>query len=74
MTSKAELIYDEPRLLQLDGEVIGKFKTLNVELLAGAVNLITTGRNKYIKGNIAKASPARPAQVKRSHRKRNSKN
>ena len=74
MTSKAELIYDEPRLLQLDGEVIGKFKTLNVELLAGAVNLITTGRNKYIKGNIAKASPARPTQVKRSHRKRNSKN
>ncbi|MGB5664842.1 MAG: hypothetical protein WBM60_16460, partial [Eudoraea sp.] len=49
MTSKAELIYDEPRLLQLDGEVIGKFKTLKVELLEGAVNLITTGRNEYIK-------------------------
>lgn len=48
MTSKAELIYDEPRLLQLDGEVIGKFKTLKVELLPGAVNLITTGRNEYI--------------------------
>ena len=48
-TSKAELIFEEPRLLQLDGEVIGKFKNITVELLAGAINLITTGRNKYIK-------------------------
>ena len=52
-TSKAELIFDEPRLLQLDGEVIGKYKTLSVELLAGAVNLITTGRNEYIKNNVS---------------------
>lgn len=48
-TSKAELIFDTPRLLQLDGEVIGKFKNISIELLAGAVNLITTGRNKYVK-------------------------
>ena len=53
-TSKAELIFDEPRLLQLDGEVIGKYKTLSVELLAGAVNLITTGRNEYIKNKASR--------------------
>jgi len=50
MASKAEITFDKARLLQLDGEVIGKFKTLNVELLAGAVNLITSGRNEYVKG------------------------
>ena len=49
MTSKAELIFDQPRLLQLDGEVIDKFESISVELLPGAVNLITTGRNEYIK-------------------------
>jgi diacylglycerol kinase family enzyme len=48
MTSKAELIFDQPRLLQLDGEVIDKFESIRVELLPGAVNLITTGRNEYI--------------------------
>ncbi len=53
-TSKAELIFEEPRLLQLDGEVTGKYKNITVELLAGAVNLITTGRNNYIKNNISK--------------------
>ena len=52
-TSKAEFIFEEPRLLQLDGEVIGKFKNITVELLAGAVKLITTGRNKYIKNNVS---------------------
>ena len=50
-TSMAEFIFDTPRLLQLDGEVIGKFKNISIELLAGAVNLITTGRNKYIKNH-----------------------
>lgn len=49
ITSKAELVFDTPRLLQLDGEVIGKFKNITIELLAGAVNLITTGKNKYVK-------------------------
>lgn len=48
MTSKAELIFDRPRLLQLDGEVIDKFKSITVELLPGAVKLITTRTNKYI--------------------------
>ncbi len=37
---KAEINFDKPRLLQLDGEIIGKFKKLNVILHPGAVKLI----------------------------------
>lgn len=46
-THKAEIIFDEPRLLQLDGEVIQKYQRLDIELLQGAVNFITTTKNQY---------------------------
>ena len=44
----AEIAFDEPRLLQLDGEVIGKFEKIKVEMMKGAVKLITHGGNQYI--------------------------
>ena len=44
-TDYAEIEFDEPRLLQLDGEVIGKFDKIKVEMLKGAVNLITNSDN-----------------------------
>ena len=51
---KAKLTFDEPLMLQLDGEIIEKYKTIDVELVPGAVKLITTTKNKniiQIKGN-----------------------
>ena len=38
----ARVHFDEPRILQLDGEIIGSFEELNVELLKGAVQIIST--------------------------------
>jgi len=37
----ARVYFDEPRILQLDGEIIGSFAELNVELLKGAVQIIS---------------------------------
>lgn len=48
-TDKAAIIFDEPRLLQLDGEVIQKYDRLDIELLKGAVKFITTTENQYYK-------------------------
>ena len=45
---KAKLTFDEPLLLQLDGEIIEKYKTIDIELIPGAVKLITTTNNKNI--------------------------
>ncbi len=45
---KARITFDQPRTLQLDGEVIGKFQELNIEILKGAVRLITHNDNAYI--------------------------
>jgi diacylglycerol kinase family enzyme len=39
--SYAKLYFDEPRTLQLDGEIIGEFEELEVELLKGAVRIIS---------------------------------
>ncbi|MDF1571383.1 MAG: diacylglycerol kinase family protein [Bacteroidales bacterium] len=47
-TKKAEISFDKPRLLQLDGETIGKFRKLRVKVIKGAVKLITTGNNSYL--------------------------
>lgn len=47
---KADISFDEPRLLQLDGEVTGKFRKLRVKIHKGAVNLITTADNPYLGG------------------------
>ena len=45
---KAKLTFDEPMMLQLDGEIIEKYKTIELELIPGAVKLITTTNNKNI--------------------------
>ncbi len=47
-TENAEIEFEEPRMLQLDGEVIGKFEKLKVEMMKGAVRLITHGGNEYL--------------------------
>ena len=47
-TSEAEILFDRPRLLQLDGEVIGEFEKLKVSILKGAVKLITHRGNTYL--------------------------
>ncbi len=48
-TTKAEIVFDQPRLLQLDGEVIENYERLTIELLIGAVNLITHKDNLNLK-------------------------
>ncbi len=47
-TGHAEVDFDRPRLLQLDGEVIGKFNHLKINILPGAVRLITHNDNYYL--------------------------
>ena len=46
-TGEAEILFDQPRLLQLDGEIIGEFEKLKVNIVKGAVKLITHGGNTY---------------------------
>lgn len=46
--TKARIEFDRPRLLQLDGEVIQEYDTIDVEILKGAARLITTSRNKCL--------------------------
>jgi diacylglycerol kinase family enzyme len=43
----AIITFDKPRLLQLDGEVIGKFEQINVKTVPSAVNFITTNENEF---------------------------
>ncbi len=40
----ARLSFDQPRTLQLDGEIIGTFEELEVELLKGAVRIISSNK------------------------------
>lgn len=47
-TNKAAIHFEQPRLLQLDGEIIGKFKQVTVEVMPGAVKLITNKENIYL--------------------------
>jgi diacylglycerol kinase (ATP) len=47
-TDKASIHFNQPRLLQLDGEIIGEFKQLKVEVMPGAVKLITNKENLYL--------------------------
>ena len=46
---EAMIHFSQPRLLQLDGEVIGKFETLKIRLIPGAIRLLTHLGNKYMK-------------------------
>ena len=45
---RAKLTFDKPRLLQLDGEVAERYKTVDIQMLPGAIRLITTRKNKNI--------------------------
>ena len=47
-TTEAEILFDTPRLLQLDGEVVGEFEKLKINILKGAVKVISH------KGNVKK--------------------
>ena len=47
-TDKASIHFDQPRLLQLDGEIIGEFQQLTVSVMPGAVKLITNKENIYL--------------------------
>ncbi|MGB5229664.1 MAG: diacylglycerol kinase family protein [Eudoraea sp.] len=49
VTKEAEIEFEEPRLLQLDGEVIGMFDKIDVKILTGAIKLITHHDNINIK-------------------------
>lgn len=48
-TTEAEIHFEQARLLQLDGEIIGKFKELKIKILPGAVKLITNNSNKFLR-------------------------
>ena len=48
-TKSAEIHFEKPRLLQLDGEVIGNFSKLIVGILPGAIKFITNKDNKFLK-------------------------
>ena len=47
-TKKARIEFDEPRMLQLDGEVIEPLQVIDIELLAGAARLLTTAKNTHM--------------------------
>lgn len=47
-TQHAEIKFETPQLLQLDGEVIGKYDYLKVEILNNAVQLITHSENAFV--------------------------
>ena len=47
-TDEAAINFEKPRLLQLDGEVIGKFSELKIKILHGAVKFITDNNNKFL--------------------------
>ncbi len=47
-TTKARIEFSEPRLLQLDGEVIEPMQVIDIELLKGAARLLTTRKNKHL--------------------------
>lgn len=48
-TDKATIKFKSPRLLQLDGEVIGNYDEIKIETLKGAVKLISHNENLYLK-------------------------
>ncbi len=50
-TQEAVISFEKPRMLQLDGEVIGKFKELNIKILPSAVNFITNNNNIFLTNN-----------------------
>jgi YegS/Rv2252/BmrU family lipid kinase len=47
-TKKAKVYLETPRLLQLDGEVIGEVEVIDIEVLSGVVPLITHQGNPHV--------------------------
>jgi diacylglycerol kinase (ATP) len=47
-TDEAELSFEKPRQLQLDGEVTGSFDHVKIRILKAAVKMITTRDNQHI--------------------------
>ncbi len=45
--TSVEISLDKPRILQLDGEIIGKQDKINASIIANAVNLVTTTKNPF---------------------------
>jgi diacylglycerol kinase family enzyme len=46
--TKAKLSFEKEHTLQLDGELKGDFKEIDIEILPAAVPIITTGSNRYL--------------------------
>lgn len=55
-TKSATVHFNEPLLLQLDGEVIGKCKKITAEILPGGVKFITTGENFFLNNGAGNLS------------------
>ena len=47
-TDKAKIRFNEPKLLQLDGEVIDEFKELKIDILPGAIEFIITSKTSNL--------------------------
>lgn len=47
--TSANISFEKPQVLQLDGEVIGKEKTLQIEIFPGGVQLISSRDNIFVK-------------------------
>lgn len=47
-TKSARIQFDKPRMLQLDGEVIGECESIEAEIIPGGAKYITTGDNHFI--------------------------
>ncbi len=45
---KAKIKFDEAKMLQLDGELIGKFSEIEVDIISSAANFITTRNNQFL--------------------------
>jgi len=45
---KAKIKFDEAKMLQLDGELIGKFSDIEVDIISSAANFITTRNNQFL--------------------------
>jgi len=46
--TQAKITFEKEHVLQLDGELKGNFKEINIEILPSAVPIITTGNNRYL--------------------------
>jgi len=47
-TDRAEIEFEQERLLQLDGEIIGYFSKIDIKILKGVVKFITNYDNPYL--------------------------